>query len=161
MRKQRRGGLSGKARKARNRRRAARLHSGQLIDEHLHPQGAATSYIPIRGRSEFLPSVVQVTDVKESERQLEFALRRAEPSSATTKRGWRWRGKTKQKAGSTADRAIRFGHGKAFDPRGFRPATGTPQLFGRGFTARGFLMGCAMGSAAAAVLLVVVHTAIR
>lgn len=68
MRKERRGGLSGKARKACYRRRAARLHSGQLIDELLEPQAADKRYVPIRGRSDFLPSVAQVTDVKESER---------------------------------------------------------------------------------------------
>lgn len=161
MRKQRRGGLSGKARKARNRRRAARLHSGQLIDELVEPHAADQRCVPIRGRSDFLPSVAQVTNVKESDRQLEFALRQAEPSAATAKHGWLRRGKTKQEADSTADRAIRFCHGKAFDPRGLRPAVGTRLPLGGGFTVRGFLTGCAMGSAAAALLLVVVHTATR
>ena len=70
------GGLSGKARRRRNRSRAQRLYTKQYIDEYLEPKAPSHSdrYIPIRRRSEFLPSAPLPEGVafvrKEPEREL-------------------------------------------------------------------------------------------
>ena len=150
MQAERRGGLSGKARKARYRHRAARLHSNHLIKEYFEPNesGSLVRYVPIRGRGEFLPSVAHIGTVFENNQQLELPLdRKGEERRASKDRSILFN--------PTADRA------KTFDPRELEPAGDERQGMARDFTLRGFFMGCAMGSAAAALLLLVAHTTIR
>lgn len=150
MQAERRGGLSGKARKARYRHRAARLHSNKLIDDYLEPekyQRPAERNVPIGGRSDFLPSVAHIGNVSETNQQLELPLDGKGDRSAFKDRSIRFN--------PTADRA------KTFDPRELEPAGDERQGMTRDFTLRGFFMGCAMGSAAAALLLLVAHTTIR
>ncbi len=148
MQAERRGGLSGKARKARYRHRAARLHSNKLIEDYMEPetsQRAAKQHVPIRGRGEFLPSVAYIGNVSETNQQLELPLDRTEERRTPT------------------DRSIRFPEDrtKTFDPRALEPAGDERGGKLGDFTLRGFVMGCAMGSAAAALLLLVAHTTIR
>lgn len=148
MSTERRGGLSGKARKARYRHRAARLHSNKLIEDYLEPeksQRPAKQHVPIRGRGDFLPSVAHIGNVSETNQQLELPLDRTEEHRTPTNRSIRF----------PADRA------KTFDPRALKPAGDERGGMLSDFTLRGFMMGCAMGSAAAALLLLVAHTTIR
>ena len=122
------GGLSGKARRARDRNRAARLHAQQMIEEYLEP-GTATRprreqrYIPIRSRNEFLPSATLSDGTAEPATDVPVRIIRPERSPAS-------------------------------------PVLKPPEQLKRkgNFTFGGFLFGCAMGSAAAALVLLVVHT---
>ncbi len=117
------GGLSGKARRARDRNRAERLHAQQIIAEYLEP-GAATPggqhYIRFRRRNEFLPSttLADVTVAVNSDRLQPTARSAASPVLKP--------------------------------PEQLKPE--------QNFTIGGFLFGCAMGSAAAALVLLVAHT---
>jgi len=145
---ERRGGLSGKARKARYRNRAARLHANRLIEDYMEPETSQKStiqHVPIRGRGDFLPSVAHIGKVSDTDQQLELPLDRTEERRTPTDQSVRF----------PADRA------RTFDPRVLEPAVGEQGGILGDFTLRGFMMGCAMGSAAAALLLLVAHTTIR
>ncbi len=155
------GGLSGKARRVRHRNRAARLHTQQMIEEYFEPGGATMTsdrYIPIRGRSDFLPSVTQHDGVLPAgaDSQLELPL----TTSASDKSVAR----PEQEPDTTADAAIRFPRDDRrtaeFDPHRLDPARTKGGRPAGTFTMGGFLVGCAIGSAAAALVLLVVQTAI-
>jgi len=159
------GGLSGKARQVRCRNRAARLYQQQLIHEHLEPDTVGAGrhrYIPISGRNEFLPSVggTGVTTGRTRETQLELALTTAKKVGRGDRPADTARTAPQPKAEPAADTVIRF-------PRkarpGARPILKLPEEFRRRrerFTIGGFLVGCAMGSAAASLVLLVVHAAV-
>ncbi|UCC29671.1 MAG: hypothetical protein JSU86_15885 [Phycisphaerales bacterium] len=158
------GGLSGKARQVHCRNRASRLYQQQLIHEYLEPDAVGAGrhrYIPIRGRNEFLPSVggTGVTTGRTRETQLELALTTAKKAGRGDRTADTARTIPRPKAEPAADRVIRF-------PRTARPGASPvlklPEEFGRRerFTIGGFLIGCAMGSAAASLVLLVVHAAV-
>lgn len=156
--------LAGKARRNHHRNRAIRLHARQWIDEHLASdteEQVNERYIPIRGRSEFLPTVAQATQSSISHRgaQLQLPL-----SSTTTGENARQAAAVAEPSSSPStapakDVAIRFPT-RAKSPAGrlFKP----PVAYNRRtrFTLGGFLLGCAMGSAAAAMLLLVVRVVV-
>ena len=126
------GGLSGKARRSRYRGRALRLYTQQLIEEFLEPEPHATRrdrFIPIGRRSEFLPSAT----VPGSEMGDEPARREAVRFPADRDRPKGVPVVRPPKPPNTPERS--------------EPVT---------FTTRGFLCGCAMGSAAAAVILLLI-----
>ena len=149
-------GLAGKARLVHHRSRATRRSAEQHIEEFFHPtpgqsRGGRTRPIPIRSRREFLPSVATGV-VTPAGTQLELPLTEATP---------------------VGDAAIRIKHKAALidklpaqrRPDG-KPALKSPlseaaarRPVKRGadqpFSLRGFLCGCAMGSAAAAAILLV------
>ncbi len=146
------GGLSGKARRVRERNRAARLYARQLLENYLEPEGVdpgEARYIPIRGRKDFLPSIVQTGPVETSDRDPQLHLPLDAPGRTTPAR----------KPEGPADGVIRF---PRTDKRSMAPLFKPPEDFRRKpeFTWRGFLVGCAMGSAAAAFFLLIVQTVV-
>ncbi len=127
------GGLSGKARRNHFRGRALRLHTQQLIDEFLEPESrpARTErFIPIGRRSEFLPSAAAPgSEVGD------------EPIGREVIR-------------FPVDRERAKGVPVVRPPR---PPQTPEKSEPAAFTTRGFLYGCAMGSAAAAVILLLIQ----
>ena len=156
--------LYGKARRSHHRNRAVRLYARQWIDEVLAPgaeEPTSERYIPIRGRREFLPTVAQAgrSSMSSGDAQLEL------PLSSTTTGGQAKRVATMADPASSSsttpakDIAIRFPtRSKSPAGRAFKP----PMQFNKRtqFTLGGFLLGCAMGSAAAAMLLLVGHVVV-
>ena len=137
-----------------------------MIMEYLDPGPAGRQlqdrYIPIRGRNEFLPSVARVTasSPEPAKQQLDLPFKqdsrtdnadrptRAKPLTPT------------HDSKPAADVVIRF-------PSTARETVSLPlkppQQFGRKkqkFTIGGFLVGCAMGSAAAVLALLVLQTVV-
>ncbi len=157
-------GLSGKARRVHHRNCAERLSSRQMIEEFLDPkpQDPPPRHIPIRGRRSFLPSIVHMrtTVAAEIGRQLELPLAAVENASTTVRSGGTAQPASERKIVAQADATLRFPHvGKPTAGPAFKPLE---QLeAGQRFTVGGFLLGCAMGSAAAAMVLLVVQTTIR
>ncbi|MGB2986704.1 MAG: hypothetical protein WBE26_12570 [Phycisphaerae bacterium] len=158
----RQGGVSGKARRVRYRNRAARLYTQQMIDDYieLDPDGLHRErHIPIRGRKEFLPSIAQRWDasVDRHDAQLELPLGLPEKMQKVQRAADKTRTVPQASPKPEADAVIRF-------PRIPRRETDLelkpPVQYRRkaGFTFSGFLIGCAMGSAAAAMVLLVVQT---
>lgn len=159
-------GLSGKARRARTRNRAARMQARRMVSEYLEPAEVETGmgrYIPIRGRDEFLPSVVfaRSTVAKRS--------RDAKPLDQGTGVATGVQVMHEQEGfcavpprASSLERTepIRFS-GLADAGRDVFDAR--RQLFGRPkkFRVGGFLFGCALGTMAASILLFGLHTVIR
>ena len=158
-------GLSGKARRVRDRSRAARLHSGQFIHEYLAPDDDDRynqRFIPIGGRDEFLPSVVHLslpqTETADTA-QLELPLNSDDSTEPFSRHS-----SVKPKVVKGVRRPLRDA-AIHFPPRA--TATTAPVFTPLGrletrrtFTLRGFLIGCALGSAAASVLLLVLQIAV-
>lgn len=156
------GGLSGKARQLHCRNRATRLYQQQLIHEYLEPDTVGAGrhrFIPIRGRNEFLPSVAGtgVTTGRTREMQLGLGLTTAKKAGKGDRPADTARTIPRPKVEPAPDAVIRF-------PRTARPGASPvlklPEEFGRTrerFTIGGFLIGCAMGSAAASLVLLVMH----
>ena len=156
------GGLSGKARRRRHRSRSQRLFAKQLVDEYLEPKSFSRGdrYIPIRRRSEFLPSAPLPDGVAFVRKEPEGESRAGSDDHAERLVGAR-------AAQRKAAGAIRFG---AFATRMTSRATdrvredcankATAPTVASSFTPRGFAYGCLFGSAAAAVILLVVQVAV-
>ncbi len=152
-------GLAGKARRARDLSRASRMHAQQIIDEYLYAESDAwrpQRFIPIRGRSEFLPSAAFIREEPSAltHRQLELPLTAGAvatlPSPDETAR-----------ERTLPEPAVQPQRDSVIRPRRapFRPIQRRKPS--SPFTPRGFLFGCALGSAAAAVVLLVVQLAVR
>lgn len=157
-------GLCGKARRVHHRNRAARLHARQWVDEYFDRDTAEPPghrYIPIRGRSEFLPTVARVdrSAARGRDGQLELPLTTAGRADNAGRAVATARTVPDRGAGPTKDVVIRF-PSRSQSPvgRAFKP----PMQFGprNRFTIGGFLLGCAMGSAAAAAVLLVVRVTV-
>jgi hypothetical protein len=124
-----------------------------MIHEFLEPvedQSDNMRYIPIRGRKEFLPSVASmgIAGSAPDDPQLELPLAQAQPSERT--------------AASETDRIIRFPRKDQVNPPlPIKPPEQLGRRTRRPFTVSGFLMGCVLGSAAAAVLLLLVRIVIN
>lgn len=140
-------GLAGKARRVRTVSRAHRLYVQQLLDEYLEPEvdeAEPQRYIPIRNDYEFLPSADPAIDEPEPTlpAQLDLSQKPA------------------------ADEVAAVAAPLPPQPIGvLRPrVTFTPvdhcRKRPRKLTAGGFAFGCAMGGAAAAVLLLVLQLAV-
>jgi len=148
--------LAGKARKNHVRSRAARLYARQWIEESLYEDEEDTTErsIPIRGRREFLPTVTHASTASMNEdNQLELPLGSRSGGEEPVRTA-----ASAKPAPSGADKVIRFPTRSTL-PAGmpFKPPV---QFHSRArFTIGGFLLGCAMGSAAAAALLLVVRVA--
>ena len=152
-------GLAGKARRARDLSRASRMQAQQMIEEYLYPESDSwrpQRFIPIRGRSEFLPSAAFMSDEPSTltHRQLELPLSAGAVASRPSRaEGAPERTLPEHVVRSRRDSVIR-------PPRApFRPVQRQKQS--AVFTPGGFLFGCALGSAAAAVVLLVVQLAVR
>lgn len=144
-------GLAGKARRAREFNRITRMYAQQMIDEYLNPEPETwrpERYIPVRSRNEFLPSAAFIDDEQAdcSQRQLELPLTTAAASLKPS---------TVAKVTDPArrDSVIRTPR-SPFKIRQERDRKQSP------FTPGGFLFGCALGSAAAAMVLLVVQLAV-
>ena len=143
-------GLAGKARRARDLNRVTRMYTQQMIDEYLYPDSDTwrpERYIPIRSHSEFLPSAASNSDEQDAptQRQLELPL----TNSGTTAE--------RSTGANVADEPRRSSVVRPpksyFQPKQRRKQEQAP------FTPGGFLFGCALGSAAAAMVLLVVQLA--
>lgn len=182
MQTERKGALAGRARRARFRKRAARLHAQCLIDEFHEPDPSerrSSRHIPIRGRSDFLPAVaigssivMNRSNANKGDSQLNLPLRHAADtkkravvaSSHQAKNEPRLVGfddlpKTEAESGKSEESAIRFTKPRGpnydlFNLRRFDAPRREPATLG------GFLTGCALGTAAASLLLLVLHTVI-
>lgn len=151
-------GLAGKARRARDLNRATRMYSQQMIEEYLYPEPDTwrpERYIPIRGRSEFLPSAAFFSEDQDAptQRQLDLPLLAAGPAreSAPPHQTVERLAAVEVADEPRRDSVIR-------PPKSpFQP---TPQRKQSPITPGGFLFGCALGSAAAAMVLLVVQLAV-
>lgn len=151
-------GLAGKARRARDLNRVTRMYAQQMIDEYLYPDPDPVRperYIPIRGRSEFLPSAAFISEDQDAlQRQLELPLSAAAathesaPPDQTVQRTAVEVAREPRR--SSVIRPLRA----PFQPTQRRKQKQSP------FTPGGFLFGCALGSAAAAMVLLVVQLAV-
>ena len=156
-------GLSGKARRVHYRNRAVRLYSQQVIEDFLEPdtnEGArGRRHIPIRGRKEFLPSIAHTSHVADA-RDANAGTQLELPNAVSDGRGIviRLADAGRAPPQRKAEEALRFPRsGKSAAPIFESPEQAKVD---KNFTIGGFLLGCAMGSAAAALLLLVVQTAI-
>jgi hypothetical protein len=141
------------------------MYAQQMIEEYLYPESDTwrpERFVPIRSRREFFPSAAFISDepAAPSQRQLELSLTTVatvvqqstakatrertlpEPDAAPSVTAVPWR-----------DSVIRTPRA-AFQPMQRRKQKQSP------FTPGGFLFGCALGSAAAAVVLLVLQFAV-
>ena len=146
----RRRGLSGKARRVRERNRAARLHAKRMIQEYDLPEATDPlpgRYIPIRHTTAFRPTVAISRPTKAHR-----ALGKKKIVNATAR-------SAHEDAGSRPDKALRL---PCASQASYKATSARAAIFGRrqSFRLGGFLFGCALGTAAASVLLICVRTAI-
>ena len=159
------GGLSGKARRRRNRSRAQRLYSKQFIDEYLEPKAPSHSdrYIPIRRRSEFLPSAPLPEGVafvrKEAERELQLGLDN-NVDRLVGARAHKRKASGVIRFGVRATRIVSRAADRVKEAGGTDTARDSSADVAPPFTPRGFAYGCLFGSAAAAAILLVVRVAV-
>ncbi len=158
------GGLAGQSRRVRHRNRADRLHTQHLIEEYLEPEDEPARDIPIRGRSDFLPTVAGglVETMVESGAQMELPLEetRDEPKTAAAE------------AAPTVAKSEQSHDGGRHDPRqstaksddtvrwGSQDVTAFSETRGSDFEVGKFLYGCLIGGSAAAFVLVVLQLVI-
>jgi len=151
-------GLAGKARRTRYLNRARRMYAQQMIEEYLYPEPDAWQtqrLIPIRGRAEFFPSAAFMGDEREARIQQQLELPLIAAGAA--------------REGTLADQAVERSTAVSDGPRRdsvirplkapFQPTPRQKQKQSP-FTPGGFLFGCALGSAAAAMVLLVVQLAV-
>jgi len=177
------GGLQGKARHDRFRKRARQLHSQRLIEEFVDPekqQQRTPRHIPIKHRAEFVPSAPVMGSKYGTGTEQELELVYSTESESCNVDGGLFDGAYALVPPDSQDHsAITFsastGTGRRDqDDTSVEPAE-RDALFGdrrketglgegdrsaiESFTARGFAFGCAIGTAAAAVLLMMVRVA--
>lgn len=151
MKNARHGGLSGKERVYRLRERVARKCAEDWVAEYLEPDGVdrrANRVIPIRGRADFLPSLTSMESLPPKAAQLELELRSLESSPS-------------RQAGSTAGgESVTAAAGQTVVPsRPFRPNDAAKRVARFSFVE--FAWGCALGGAAAAVLLMLAYWIVK
>lgn len=157
----RRKGLSGKARRARERNRVTRLHASQRLQEYYEPEAVGASaerYIPIRHRKVFCPSVEYTEPAGIGAAPVREAI--VKPGTVVSRSPRKSRpARPMVKVHARADKALRL----SCTTQASRDATlARAAIYGRRetFRWRGFLYGCAMGTAAASVLLICVAGAV-
>lgn len=174
------GGLSGKARFNRHRNRAYRMHAQQMLEEYYDEEAgeAPERPIPLRGRSEFLPTIDRWTQEDETfdageQLQLTLVAEVDEPSEpvpvpsapapaakSVAEEIEEYNEQVTEAAAVTAKPvkvipAPYWARPRAsFQPQGGRPAKPSFDLLRFGF-------GCALGSAAAAAILFVVSVVVH
>lgn len=165
MRNETYGGLAGQSRRVRYRNRADRLYTQQLIEEYLEPEDETDREIPIKGRSDFLPTVaggvVETTSESGTQLELPLAVRTNEPRKEVAAVLPRVEQPAKPEDGKSRDflRATR----KTADTERWasQDITAFSSTRGRGdFDIGKFLYGCLIGGGAAAVVLVVLQIVI-
>lgn len=163
------GGLTGKARSIKFRNRVERIRAQQLLDEYFDEDGEdrPRPHIRFGRRSDFLPAVDDWTSDSatfETGDQLELSLvgeKAQEQSAAATSNS--------QAATAIPDTAIDPAPKPATKvipasywarPKiAFQPAGG--RNVSKSFDPKRFLVGCALGSAAAAAILMIVSTVVH
>lgn len=154
-------GLSGKARRVRERNRAARLNAKRLIREYNEPEAtdqAPGRYIPIRHTTAFRPTVAISKPTEVQRMPGKKAIVKATPRAARENAG-RQSAPTRGDSGARPGKALRL---SCTSQAGYKATSARAAIFGRRRTFRlnGFLFGCALGTAATSVLLICVRTAI-
>lgn len=158
--------LSAKARRAGKRYRAARIHQQELIDDELHPEPSPyehTKDIPIGRRSEFLPSAcheASTVEVSPTRRPGLVVVRRGRWAHA------RGEGRTVLSKPNGHQKPAKTFPTPEFAFTPLPRATAMRTRMGRAsqngwleeFSVRRFAVGCAVGSAAASVVLLLVQT---
>ncbi len=156
-------GLAGKARRRRDFGRAHRLHTQQLIEEYLESDGELSRperFIPVRTRGEFFPTAAPaLTDDEAGENaQLELRLPgdTRDPVESTPLQKLAEVVERSSAEDAPAEPTTRVQPNvirpvrRGFEPT-YRRRPPHPAI------PKGFLVGCALGSAVAAVLLVAVR----
>jgi hypothetical protein len=164
-----RGGLTGKARNIRHRRRVERIQAQQMLEEYLTEEEnqfeTRSRHVPVRGRAEFLPTIDSWTredEMFETGGQLELTLQ-AEAVETACETDQVSKFHPVESEPSEAATASNIDEGKQHivkvipSPYWARPRTSFQPQGGRGvartFDPRRFAYGCAMGTAAAAAIL--------
>ncbi len=159
------GGLAGQSRRVRYRNRADRLHTQHLIDEYLEPDEEPDREIPIKGRSDFLPTVAgsAVEATEEAGMQLELPLDAAVDEQRDEQRT------SSVEDIPTCEEPEPARSETRHDPRPHAEDKGDPVRWGsqditaftetrrKDFEVGKFLYGCLIGGSAAAALLVVLQ----
>ncbi len=171
-----RGGLTGKARSNRLRKRVQRMQAQQMLDEYFEIEDHEISPrpVPLRGRAEFLPTIDRWTQEDatfETGDQLEFIVQAVEGSNNTQSNN------DLDSQFHAAHDASDHAEATTFDkappatvtiipapywarPRAtFQPPAG--RKVERAFDLRRFVYGCALGTAAAAAILLAVSTVVH
>lgn len=161
MAEMRQKGLSGKARRVRERNRAARLNAKRMIQEYYEPEAADQTpdrSIPIRHATAFRATVAisrptmaqripgKKAIVKATSRGAQGDARRQSVAD-------------RERSATQPSKALRL---SCTSPASYAATSARAAIFGRRQTFRlgGFLLGCVMGTAAASVLLICMHTVI-
>lgn len=179
------GGLTGKARRVHRLDRADRAFAERLIEEYLEPDDASARMdrVPIRGRREFLPTLVAEVDMADnttkSQLELPWDERREETPQrgGTTHRSVVWSTDPKERSAvAQAKQHVQpktMSSGTTTDSGVLRVARQSkvrmPLAWAREperrqpkpMNVRGFFAGCAIGGVAAALLLTVISVAVR
>ena len=161
MEETRRKGLSGKARRVRERNRAARLHARRMIQEYYEPEAKETAtgrYVPIRHTTEFRPTVAISKSTRIHKSPGAMVIAKATPRTSK-KSPRRQSAPTRGHSDARPAKALRL---SCTSRDGYKATIDRAAIFGRRQTFRlgGFLFGCALGTAAASVLLICVNTVI-
>jgi len=136
------------------------MYAQQLIEEYLYPEPATRRperYIPIRSRSEFLPSAAFISEDQDAptQRQLDLPLIVAGGARECALPEQTVEQLTAVEVADKPRRDSVIRPPKApFQPTQRHKQKQSP------FTPGGFLFGCALGSAAAAMVLLVVQLAV-
>lgn len=171
-----RGGLTGKARSNRHRNRVQRMRAEQMLDEYFYADDSEilTRPIPLRGRAEFLPTIdswSQEDATFETGNQLELTLQPATNTDETNSNEVvELQLQIAQETSDLAEKSASengsvsiikvipapyWARPRAeFQPQGKRVENGT-------FDFRRFVYGCALGTAAAAAILLVVNSVVH
>ena len=158
-------GLAGKARRAHYRSRASRLYAQQHIAEYLDPESGHSTIsldrpIPIGHRREFLPSAAPGHDDAMGD-QLELKLTDVETVTDGTIRIV----PPAKAATVTASGRSKNGNTVRHVDKQTRPVSHADaprkRVSGQTFTLQGFLCGCAVGGAAAAIVLLLWQVVLR
>jgi len=163
-----RGGLSGKARKVHKRRRASRHHMQKLIEDYLDPGSGSMELsdermIPVGHRREsLLPNSPTFEHIAfGDDRQLELYFNQPEPQTEKAVCFVPGHPRAIKVDDTATSDELRDAAGKIGVRPETLPSARTSDQSAPTFTMRGFLCGCAIGAAAAAVILMIVQTALR
>ena len=158
----RQGGLAGKERKTHVRTRASRSHSQQLINDFFEPDPDTVRSqrdIPVRGRSEFLPSLTYHNGAGSARAPQQLELPLASTGKSTPSDGQAGvQPPAAERSTAEATPGTREPSTVPFPRQVLRRLESSKQT--KPFTASGFLLGCALGSAAAAMILLVIRVTI-
>lgn len=158
-----RGGLAGKARNNRHRRRIERIHAQQMLEEYLGEEEdqleMRSRHVPVRGRADFLPTIDSWSrddETIQTGSQLELTL-----SPAPDRNGLEVCEESESMPAAAMSDVETINSPIVIPaPYWARPRASFQPQGGRGvartFDLRRFAYGCALGGAAAAVILLVV-----